>query len=697
MHPGKVTGGTGPEAFRARLLIYTNVGSDISPSRESGWQMLMQSVGVRSQGPETEEAADILRQYPHDFHQAKHVYTRVPSGDVILARLLALTGARATDSFGRGGLHLGQALILKEESFASMGCDPFLLFEGGLFVDTPEDAVKKYGFTAQPTDLTLNPGLSTKPRSVDDPQLWQRLRLFAKLAIHLRAGDLPYIQLVGSSAGMSRVLSFWFAVMPEELRRECTFDTAVAKPRTCTLRIRGATPGQPDQSALTLDCDQLTVTGELPKSRPSRFLSWLSESAEGKALTPDAASLRKLRAAYYLDRFWTGRDCAPAEMTDVDDALAAALGVGPEDIEQRVDAEAYNCFKAQYAPAREALLTSVKNLEQAELVRRVRGCSLLLPEDWTRAVDAVWEDWSAHASSVPPACVKAVVAAADAEVIPETGRLLLELMRDVLTGEWGSAYMHYWQERPLGQYGEWAMEFLLEPLSRGAHQWEWKTVRRSLGQGVCTGPALRLPDGHDTQARLLILMGLPPDMPNAGKRRFDEGSRTTRVGQATTKLARRSSLPEVPPEIEQTASGKMFEGVVLTADGFLLPFPYEVTGTPPQGLRSPRIMEAYLRVILGAILLICASAAVAVGIYQLPHMWKSMDPHGAFKEQVAILAKVLGAFVGTVFSFWMGWFAVDAGRRSLRETSRYAAIRWLDAVGRYNGSMAEPHVGDEKV
>ncbi|MEI6916102.1 MAG: hypothetical protein WCL39_13285, partial [Armatimonadota bacterium] len=277
---------------------------------------MLQSKGFPRE--EVDEVHSLLTQYPAEYKQPKYLYTtRTDSGSVIIARYVPLND---TDEQGRGGIHLAQALLLSPETFAACGYNPFALLNNVKFYDTPDDAIRYYGTSRdKPAPLELNIQRLTNTPLPDEPELWQRMRLFLRLAESLREKNMSQLRIKGSSDNIRRVLNYWFAVMPEELREVCTFDTASVQrneEQQAFIRLISTTGAVQTDPAVVFDCDHLTISGQLPTSKPSRFLTWMCESKDGQSLTPDASSLRKLRAAYYLDRFLADRICSQHEMTE---------------------------------------------------------------------------------------------------------------------------------------------------------------------------------------------------------------------------------------------------------------------------------------------------------------------------------------------------------------------------------------------
>lgn len=202
-------------------LIYTNVEADRSPTRQRGFQVWLASPEL---SPEARRAAakrlDDFRLppgvAPDDPAAVRHVYARLPDGLALIARTVPLTDR---DKFGRGGKFHAHAVLLPDEAFRDLGCDPFRVIDGGFrFHARPDDA----GDLWQTGDLPpadLGPG----DRFGDGAELPPKL--VGELLAHAERGDDKPVVVADRPAEVLKLLRGLVRAFPPSARARLTFDT----------------------------------------------------------------------------------------------------------------------------------------------------------------------------------------------------------------------------------------------------------------------------------------------------------------------------------------------------------------------------------------------------------------------------------------------------------------------------------------
>ncbi|MBX9581926.1 MAG: hypothetical protein K2X87_16600, partial [Gemmataceae bacterium] len=210
-----------PAAVTAEQLIYTNVEADRSPTRQRGFQVWLASADL---APETKRAAARLlgdfRLPPgvpaDDPAVVRHVFTRLPDGPFLIARTVPLTDR---DKFGRGGKFHAHAVLLTDEAFRQLGCDPFRVIDGGFtFHGHPDDA----GDLWKTGDLGLAEIAPGEP-SGDEVELPPKL--VAELLAHVERGDDKPVVVAEKPARVRAVLRGLFRAFPPSARAKLFFDT----------------------------------------------------------------------------------------------------------------------------------------------------------------------------------------------------------------------------------------------------------------------------------------------------------------------------------------------------------------------------------------------------------------------------------------------------------------------------------------
>src|SRR5262249_4459190 len=134
-----------PAPVLAHQLIYTNVEADLSPARQRGFQVWLCSPELTpDQRRHTAKRLDDFRlppgSSPQDPGLARHVFFRLPdNGLFVIARTVP---SAERDKFGRGGKFPAHAVLLNEDAFRVLGCDPFRVTHGRVrFRSSPAQAL----------------------------------------------------------------------------------------------------------------------------------------------------------------------------------------------------------------------------------------------------------------------------------------------------------------------------------------------------------------------------------------------------------------------------------------------------------------------------------------------------------------------------------------------------------------------------
>lgn len=202
-------------------LIYTNVEADRSPTRQRGFQVWLAS---KELSPEVRRAAakrlDDFRLppgvAPDDPAAVRHVFARLSDGLFLIARTVPLADR---DKFGRGGKFHAHAVLLTEETFRELGCDPFRVIDGGFaFHSHPDDAGDLWK-TGDPGPAELAP-VEPSGEVCELPA-----KLVSELLAHAERGDDKPVVLAEKPARVLAVLRGLFRAFPPAARAKLTFDT----------------------------------------------------------------------------------------------------------------------------------------------------------------------------------------------------------------------------------------------------------------------------------------------------------------------------------------------------------------------------------------------------------------------------------------------------------------------------------------
>ena len=202
-------------------LIYTNVEADRSPTRQRGFQVWLASPEL---SPETKRvAAKRLDDFrlppgvgPDDPAAVRHVFARLPDGLALIARTVPLTDR---DKFGRGGKFHAHAVLLPDEAFRALGCDPFRVIDGGFrFHARPEDAGDHWKTgELPPADICLG----ERPGDV----IGLPAKLVGELLAHVERGDDKPVVVADRPAEVLKLVRGLVRAFPPAARARLTFDT----------------------------------------------------------------------------------------------------------------------------------------------------------------------------------------------------------------------------------------------------------------------------------------------------------------------------------------------------------------------------------------------------------------------------------------------------------------------------------------
>jgi hypothetical protein len=202
-------------------LIYSNVEAEASPAKTRGYQIVSCSESL-----DREEAIEIESRLIFRLegdHPVKHVFFVTARGHAVIARIVPLDKA---DRFGREGLYLAHALLLKERDFRDIGCDVFGLFRAAGFLDRLEDALaqdpERTGrIPSLDVDLGVEPEI---PAPAVSKELLAGLLTLAARATAARQRRTG-LAIAGTGEEVFRFLEWIFSLLPPGWRYACHFDT----------------------------------------------------------------------------------------------------------------------------------------------------------------------------------------------------------------------------------------------------------------------------------------------------------------------------------------------------------------------------------------------------------------------------------------------------------------------------------------
>jgi hypothetical protein len=213
-----------PAPVRAYQLIYTNVEADLSPLRQRGFQVWLSSPELTpEQRRMTAKRLDDFRLPPgagsQDPTLARHVFFHLADGGYFVIARTVPSAER--DKFGRGGKFHAHAVLLGDEAFREVGCDPFRVIDGGFsFHSTPAEAMAADGWRSgnlpQVEIRPAEPATGTAPLPED--------RL-VELIDHVERADDRAVVIADRPDRVLALLRGWFAAFPPCARRKAEFDT----------------------------------------------------------------------------------------------------------------------------------------------------------------------------------------------------------------------------------------------------------------------------------------------------------------------------------------------------------------------------------------------------------------------------------------------------------------------------------------
>jgi hypothetical protein len=260
-----------PDVIAPGQLIFSHVEADQSPRRRGGHQVLFYSHGRLGSEAEVFAIEKRLIYLPRgEPPPPKCVFFTTPGGNVVVARIVALTDA---DACGRQGRYFAHALVFTPREFERLGNNPFAVLDNFPFWSRVEEARRAADAATGdigPPERGILPDGADLASPHAWPQEWPAAEDFERLwLLAVQAADLVRAQRAlvfsGSAEQTYGLLRELFELIPPRARLACSFDTLFLGGALARLPYWavGLPPGEPrETNTCTFDLKQRRFTSE---------------------------------------------------------------------------------------------------------------------------------------------------------------------------------------------------------------------------------------------------------------------------------------------------------------------------------------------------------------------------------------------------------------------------------------------------
>jgi hypothetical protein len=217
---------------KAAQHIYGNVEKESSPTGTGGFQTLFYTRSSLSE-EEAEEISVRLTYYPSETKPGKLIFSGLGENKCVISRIIPVA---TVDRFGREFISgLAHSLVFSREDFKKVNCNPFIVFDifKNQFVNTIAEALQRGRFEgADIGEITFEIPEehleSFEVKMVSEADSWngEMLKRGARHALDPEMKkNRESLALFGPPEMIGSTLRVIFALIPEEFRLNCNFDT----------------------------------------------------------------------------------------------------------------------------------------------------------------------------------------------------------------------------------------------------------------------------------------------------------------------------------------------------------------------------------------------------------------------------------------------------------------------------------------